>query len=80
MQQVTLILSVSSAVMPIIFGFIVWKLTKVFVTKEEFKDFKEHAEHERGEIKAQLKDITTSTNSMLKDVATLIERTAKRHT
>jgi len=46
-SSVTLILAVGSIVMPILFGFIVYKMSTIFVTKEDWVEWKKsRVEHD----------------------------------
>lgn len=44
------ILAVIGATCPIVFGFVVYKLTQFFVTKETFQAFEDNANSQRGEL------------------------------
>lgn len=54
---VMVVLSVSTIVVPIMFGFTLWKLSSIFVTKEQFMDFKANAEERREEMIRRLDNI-----------------------
>ena len=74
MPVVTVILAIASAVIPIVFGFVLWKMQTIFVTKAEFSNYKETAESERREMKATLKTIVECSHSIELSVARLEER------
>ena len=54
---ITTALAVSSAVMPILFGFVLWKFSQVFVTKDYFDEFRDQTYEDRKEIKERLTHI-----------------------
>lgn len=54
---ITTVLAVASAVMPILFGFVLWKFSQVFVTKEYFDEFRDQTYDDRKEIKERLTHI-----------------------
>lgn len=85
MQQhdasITVILAIGAAVWPVIFGFALWQLSKVFVSKEsfttyvnswekEFHEYKSTAENDRRDMRMQIANVG-------EDVKILLQRTAK---
>ena len=66
LQTVTTILAIGSVLCPIIFGFALWKLAQIFATKKEFM-----------ELKADLEALTSNSQRLAVDIATLMERTNK---
>jgi len=50
LEIVTIVLSVGSITFPILFGFIIWKMMKIFVTRESFDDYKKLADTQRAAL------------------------------
>lgn len=69
--QITTILSIGTIVSPIIFGFAMWKMTRFFVSKEEFNTYKDQASNDRSEARRQLERIADNVNRLLQSVARL---------
>jgi biopolymer transport protein ExbB/TolQ len=69
MPAVTLVLSLAALIGPLVFGFAVWKMSQIFVSKESFEDFKHSSTNERGELRKQLQELS-------RDMIELLERTA----
>jgi hypothetical protein len=67
---ITVILSIGTIIAPVIFGFAMWKMTRVFVTKETFIDYKEHAEKEREKMQKSLDKIDSNVSELLQRTAT----------
>jgi len=74
MPVVTVILSIAALIGPVIFGFVLWKMQAVFVSKETFADYKNRAEEERREMKTALISISKSNNDILVAIAHLQTR------
>lgn len=51
LNAVLVILALGSAVGPMLFGFTIWKMMAVFVTKQQFEDYKKLAQVEREFMK-----------------------------
>ena len=47
LETVTTILSIGTVVVPILFGYILFRMTSYFVTKQQFEDYKVLAHTER---------------------------------
>jgi len=47
MEIVTLVLSIGTIVGPVVFGYILFRMTAYFVTKQQFEDYKILAQTER---------------------------------
>jgi len=54
LQTVTLVLAMTVAIGPILFGYIVWKMFQLFPTRKEFDEYRDRAELERQENREQL--------------------------
>lgn len=72
MSMVTILLSFGTIVTPVIFGFAMWKMTQVFVTKEQFNDYKVQSERERHEMYRQLERIEMNVSELLQRTARLM--------
>ena len=59
---ITALLSIAVVVMPVVFGFVLWKLSQIFASKEELIAFSLRTEHQL--------------EAMRKDVVELLQRTA----
>lgn len=70
-DTVTVILAIAAAVFPILFGFLLWKLSQIFVTDREFREYKSQIANERIELQLKLTQID-------KNLIELLERTADR--
>ena len=71
MQVVTTVLAVGSVIAPILFGFVLWKMSTVFVSRESFEDFKRTRTQEQLEVREKLGNIEN-------DIRELLQRTASR--
>jgi hypothetical protein len=56
-QFIAVVLSIASPIAPILFGFVTWRMTKVFVTKDAFEDYKRLAQTEREAVKDSINRI-----------------------
>lgn len=70
-ELVTTILAVGSVVAPIVFGFVLWKMSQIFVTAREFQEYKATQEQRRQEMVRGIEEIRQNT-------ILLLQRTAKR--
>ena len=68
-ELITTILSIGTVVGPIFFGYILWKMNQIFVSKEVFLQYKESIERELKETQEQLKQISVNTSELLKRTA-----------
>ena len=69
LKIVSLILSIGSVVSPVLFGFILWKMSQVFVSKTEFNEYKSGNTRELEKIEESLGDIARSTQELLQRTA-----------
>lgn len=74
-NTITLILAIATVVSPVVFGYALWQMSKIFVSRDSFAEYKLHAESERTEMKDRLTEIENNTGELAKGVATLLERT-----
>lgn len=75
MDFVMTILAIGTTIAPIIFGFALWKMSQVFVSKEQFNDWKEQSELERGDVRKRLTEIETAMRDVRENTVKLLERT-----
>ena len=68
---VTVILSISSLIFPVIFGGIIWKLSRIFVGKEEFTAHKVQIKEDHAELKMQIEGVKQNTIKLLERTAHL---------
>lgn len=68
-EAVTIILAIGSVASPIIYGYVLWKMSEVFVSKTEFQDFKTTVEKKENATGETLKEIN-------KNMIELLQRTA----
>ena len=71
MNFVMAILAVGSAAAPIIFGFALWRMSQVFVSKESFDEFKRITHDERQDLRRRLDAIEHNTLELLQRTAKL---------
>lgn len=71
MNFVMSVLAVGSVLGPVIFGFVLWKMSQVFVTQERFSVLEKKIELERSETNVRLKEIDAK-------LVELLQRTAER--
>ncbi len=57
LKIVVVILSISTSIMPVIAGFVLWQFSKVFITREQFEDFKKVSHDQREDMKVTLIEI-----------------------
>lgn len=66
---VSVILAAGSILSPLIFGFVLWKMSQIFVSKEEFGSFKMAVDKKDEDTKKTMENIN---NNMIE----LLQRTA----
>lgn len=70
-NAVSLILAVGSVVSPIIFGFVLWKMSQIFVSKQEFNDFKQAVNLKDADTKGTMEKINDNMVELLQRTAHL---------
>ncbi len=65
LKIVVLILSVSTSIMPMIAGFVLWQFSKVFITREQFEDFKKVSHDQREDMKGTLIEIKNDLKDLM---------------
>ena len=75
LEIVTVILSIGALMMPIVFGGVLWKISKEFVTKDAFIAYQAVSDQQRTEMKIRLGEIERNTSEIRISLATLVERT-----
>lgn len=73
LESVTQILAIGSILSPVIFGFVLWKISQIFVSKTEFSDFKRGIEAEKKETKENMKQVNDNLIELLQRTAHLRE-------
>lgn len=53
-SSVTMVLSIGTIIMPILFGFIVYKMSTIFVTKEDWTEWKRNRYEHDNDIKLEI--------------------------
>ena len=69
LKLVSVILSIGTIICPIVFGYVLWKMNSLFVSKEEFIAFKNERSKEQDEMKLVLYKLQA-------DISELLQRTA----
>ena len=69
-ELISVLLAIGCAAGPIFFGFMMFKMGKIFLTKDEFASYKEMANRDRESINTRLSAIERNTS-------VLLQRTAK---
>jgi hypothetical protein len=65
-QVVLVIMSTGAVISPILFGYCLWRMSQVFLSKEVFDDFKKMAEAQRNVVTGQLQSIQASMIELLR--------------
>lgn len=73
-QLIMVILSVGATACPIFFGFVLWRMSQVFVTRNEMAELKDQLANERKEMSRKLDHINDTMTELLQRTA----RTEKR--
>jgi hypothetical protein len=76
---VTIILSVATTVFPVLFGFLLWKLSRIFISRTEFEDYKKEAETYRGDMKETVTRIETELHTVSINTGVLLMRSEHKH-
>lgn len=54
MPIVTTVLAIGTVIGPIIFGYVLWRMSKVFVSREQFDDFRKDREKHNESLDRRL--------------------------
>lgn len=73
-ESITLVLAIAALLGPIVFGFAVWKMSQIFVSKEKFTDYSTVAERDRANMQSQLSQIGNKVDMLLDRTARLQRR------
>lgn len=65
LHLITTILAIANGVIPVLFGFVLWQLSRVFITRTEFDNYKKTAETDRYEIKASIRQMEQDVKEIL---------------
>jgi len=65
LKIVVLILSVSTSIMPVVAGFVLWQFSKVFITREQFEVYKQVSHDQREDMKASLQEIKADLKDLM---------------
>lgn len=68
---VSVILAAGSILSPLIFGFVLWKMSQIFVSKQEFGDFKKQIEDKDDDTKDTMDRINENMLELLQRTAHL---------
>ena len=66
---VTVILSISTAVLPILFGYVVYRMSQIFITKSEFLAYQQNFEKDANALKEEIDEIKRNTLELLQRTA-----------
>jgi len=64
-QAITLILSIGTIVLPVIFGFVVWKMSQIFVSKEDWNSWKLDRMSKDGDMKKEIDKISEKIDRLI---------------
>lgn len=67
MPMITTVLAIASALGPVVFGFAIFKMSQIFVSRSQFDEFKKDRQHDMEEMKERLTE-------MEKDIKELLRR------
>lgn len=70
-NSVLVVLSVGGMFSPVLFGYTLWKMSQVFVSRLEFGEYKKMADERRGEINTQLSTIQLNVIELLRRSAAM---------
>lgn len=70
-STITVILAIGAVVGPILFGFILWKMSNIFVTGREFDQYKSSSANDRSEMRRTLITIETNMAVVMTGIARL---------
>lgn len=65
LTSVSTILSIGTIIMPIVFGFGMWKMSQIFVSKEDFLDFKSQQLLKENDIKKSIEKLSDKIDRLL---------------
>lgn len=65
LSSVSTILSIGTIIMPIVFGFGMWKMSQIFVTKEDFVDWKSQQLLKETDIKKSIEKLGDKIDRLL---------------
>ena len=71
LHVVTVILAVSSGVLPVVFGYVVFRMSQIFVSKNEFGSYQVQAEKEYNDIRKRVDEVNSNTLELLQRTAHL---------
>jgi hypothetical protein len=71
LRLVTIILAISSGVLPILFGYVVFRMSQIFVTKGEFQSYQATVEREYNDLRVKLDEINDNTIELLQRTASM---------
>lgn len=71
LRIVTIILAISSGVLPIVFGYVVYRMSQIFVTKSEFVAYQVTAEREYENLNKKMEQVNDNTIELLQRTAHL---------
>ena len=72
---VSTILAIGSVIAPILFGFTIWKMMSIFITKQSYEEREKIAADERLQLRRHIDSMEQNVSLILRDVAVLMERT-----
>lgn len=70
-ENILTIIAVANLLMPLIFGFALWKLSQVFVLKIEMIEYRKNQDNAIDEIRSELKGIDNNVIELLQRTAGL---------
>lgn len=65
LSGISTILAIGTIVMPIVFGFGLWKMSQIFVSKEDFLDFKGQQLLKENDIKKSIEKLSDKIDRLL---------------
>jgi hypothetical protein len=71
LNVVVVILSISAAVLPILFGYVVFRMSQVFVSKSEFLAYQQTLDKDNISLRKQIDEIDRNTIELLQRTAHL---------
>lgn len=66
MPMITTVLAIASAIGPVIFGFAIFKMSQIFVSRSQFDDFKKDRQMDMDELKNRFSNMEDDIKELLR--------------
>lgn len=74
LKTISMVLAICSGIVPILFGFVIWKMSMLFVSQKDWAEYKQEAEKKHEKHERERERLETKLESELKYITEKLDK------